>query len=65
MLSAGYDVLYDEGQAYARKMQAAGVPVTEQTHPSMLHGFLHFSEPFDEAATAMTQLTTAMRKWFG
>ena len=65
LLSAGYDVLYDEGQAYARKMQAAGVPVTEQTHPSMLHGFLHFSEPFDEAATAMTQLTTAMRKWFG
>ena len=65
LLSAGYDVLYDEGQAYARKMQAAGVSVTEQTHPSMLHGFLHFSEPFDEAATAMTQLTTAMRKWFG
>ena len=61
LLSAGYDVLYDEGQAYARKMQAAGVSVTEQTHPSMLHGFLHFSEPFDEAASAMTQLTTAMR----
>lgn len=65
LLSAGYDVLYDEGQAYAQKLRAAGVVVTEQAHPSMLHGFLHFSEPFDEAATAMTQLTAAMRKWFG
>jgi acetyl esterase len=64
LLSAGYDVLYDEGQAYAQRLRDAGVSVTEQAHPSMLHGFLHFSEPFDEAATAMTQLTTAMRDAF-
>lgn len=64
LLSAGFDVLYDEGQAYAQRLRDAGVPVTEQAHPGMLHGFLHFSEPFTEAATAMTQLTTAMRESF-
>ena len=64
LLSAGYDVLYDEGQAYAERLRNAGVPVTEQAHPAMLHGFLHTSEPFDEAVTAMTQLTSAIKDFF-
>ena len=64
LLSAGYDVLYDEGQAYAERLRDAGVPVTEQAHPAMLHGFLHTSEPFEEAATAISQLTSAMKESF-
>ena len=64
LLSAGYDVLYDEGQAYAERLRDAGIPVTEQAHPTMLHGFLHTSEPFDEAVTAMSQLTSAMKGLF-
>ncbi|MCH1419201.1 MAG: alpha/beta hydrolase [Akkermansiaceae bacterium] len=64
LVSAGYDVLYDEGQAYAERLRHAGVPVTEQAHPTMLHGFLHTSEPFDEAVTAMSQLTSAMKGLF-
>lgn len=64
LVSAGYDVLYDEGQAYAERLRHAGVPVTEQAHPTMLHGFLHTSEPFDEAVAAMSQLTSAMKGLF-
>ncbi|GAB5560897.1 MAG: alpha/beta hydrolase [Synoicihabitans sp.] len=65
LLSANYDVLYDEGQAYAAALKAAGVPVTEQNHPGMLHGFLHFSTPFDEAAVAQEKLSAAMAEWLG
>jgi acetyl esterase len=61
VLTAGCDVLCNEGQAYAAKLRAAGVPVTEQRHPGMLHGFLHFTEPFDESKQAIAELGLAMR----
>jgi acetyl esterase len=37
--TAQYDVLRDEGIAYARKLQAAGVPVTHLHSPDMHHDF--------------------------
>ena len=36
---AGFDVLRDEGEAYARKMAAAGVPVALRRHDQLTHGF--------------------------
>jgi acetyl esterase len=37
--TAQYDVLRDEGIAYAHKLQAAGVPVTHMHSPDMHHDF--------------------------
>lgn len=48
--TAQYDVLRDEGNRYAKQLQAGGVDVTHQEHEGMLHAFLHFTGIFDTGA---------------
>jgi acetyl esterase len=37
---AGFDPLYDEGEAYAARLQAEGVAVTVLRYPGQMHGFV-------------------------
>ncbi|MEM1178478.1 MAG: alpha/beta hydrolase [Acidobacteriota bacterium] len=37
--TAGFDVLRDEGDAYAEKLKAAGVHVDHRRYPSLMHAF--------------------------
>jgi acetyl esterase len=40
---AEYDVLRDEGEAYARRLNAAGIPAVSRCASAMNHGFLKFA----------------------
>ena len=65
ILLAEYDVLRDEGQAFAERLIAAGVPTTVKQYDGMLHGFFHLAELFDDAAVAMQDVAARYQELLG
>jgi len=64
VITGGYDVLADEGEAYASSMSAAGVPTTHSRYDGMIHGFFNLSAPFDKSYTAIAEVCAALRSAF-
>jgi acetyl esterase len=59
--TAGFDPLRDEGEAYATRMQEAGVPVALRRHPGLIHGFANMTAISPTAHAAMLELAGALR----
>jgi acetyl esterase len=55
---AGFDVLRDEGTAYARKLRQAGTPVRCRVFDSLIHGYFSMCE-ISEAARNAVQVSLA------
>ena len=41
IVTAGFDPLRDEGEAYAERLREAGVEVTLKREPDLVHGFIN------------------------
>jgi len=63
--TAGFDPLRDEGEAYAARMEEAGVQVTLRRHPGLIHGFANMTAVSDTANAAMLELSAAVRAGLG
>jgi hypothetical protein len=48
-----FDVLHDEGHAYAQRLREAGVPVLARSYGAMNHGFLKYAGSIDQAGAAV------------
>ncbi len=61
VLVAEYDVLRDEGEAYARRMSDAGVATLSRRYAGMNHGFLKYAGLLAEADAAVADACAWLR----
>jgi acetyl esterase len=60
VVTAGFDILRDEGDAYEDALRAAGTRTEHVRFPSLGHGFIHMTTVTPAAKSAMVRIA---RDW--
>ena len=61
IITAEYDPLRDEGEAYGKRLQKAGVKVVLLRYDGMIHGFLRMTARLDKAKAALNEVAGALK----
>ncbi len=61
VILAGFDPLYTEGEAYAARLKAEGVPVTVRNYPGQMHGFLSRAKLLPKAYAAIADIAALLQ----
>ena len=62
IITAEYDPLRDEAEAFAARLRDAGVPVELTRYDGMIHGFVRRLVLFDRAREALGQVAAGLRR---
>ncbi len=65
VITAEFDPLRDQGEAYARRLAGEGVQVELSRYPGMAHGFFTMIGTVDASRAAIEQAASRLRAWFG
>lgn len=64
VITAGFDPLVDEGEAYALRLAQAGVRTTVRRFPGQMHGFVSRGGVIPQAQEAIDEATRLLRERF-
>ncbi len=64
VITAEYDPLRDEGESYAARLRASGVPATLTRYDGMIHAFARILALFDQAKIALDEVAGALKQAF-